>query len=86
MHEHGIMEDILEAIKKGVEEKNEKGKIVKIYLKLGRNAHATEESLLFWFDHIKKDHVDEEPWFGDVELKIEMVDGEEITVDSLDVE
>ena len=84
MHEAGIVEDLIIAVQDAMKNKAGFTKIRKIHVKLGRHGHATEESIRHWFDHIRHDHADEYPEFGEAGLEIAITDGDELSVASVD--
>jgi len=86
MHEAGITEDLIVAVQKALKDKKEDKMIKVVRVKLGKDGHVTDESLKYWFDHIKVDHADEYPTFKDAELDIVLVDGDDLSVTSVDLE
>lgn len=86
MHEAGITEDLIIAVQKALNEKNENKMIKVIHVKLGKDGHVTDESLEYWFDHIKTGHVDEYPTFKNAMLDITLVDGDDLLVTAVDFE
>lgn len=84
MHEAGIVEDLIIAVRDALNKKNELKMIKVIHIKLGKDGHATEDSIRYWFDHIRHDHADEYPEFKEAELDIALVDGDNLSVTSVD--
>ena len=81
MHEAGIVEDLIESIGQASKNTGDWQKIKKVYIRFGKSAGLTEASLRFWFEYLGRGTKLE-----GVDLELSQVEGNEISVDSLEVE
>ena len=81
MHEAGIVEDLIESIGQASKNTKDWQKIKKVYIRLGKSAGLTESSLRFWFEYLGQGTKLE-----GATLELSEVEGNEVTVDSLEVE
>jgi len=81
MHEIGIITDLIEDVLQKISGKRDVSRVVKIYVRLGKDADESRESLVFWFENLSRA----------TELEgacLEFISspGNKIVVDSLEVE
>lgn len=81
MHELGIIDELINSIKDKIKDRKDFSRIKKVYLKLGKNANVTEDSLRFWFENHSKGTMCEGAM-----LEVTLTDDKAITVDSLEVD
>ncbi len=81
MHEVGIIDEMVHELLHRVEAMSGDNKVLKVYVKLGKDSHLTEESFCMLFESMANGTALE-----GVEIDITLVDGGAVTIDTLEVE
>lgn len=81
MHEIGIIKDLIEDVLQKISGKTDVSRVIKIYVRLGKDADESRESLNFWFENFSRGTELEGAC-----LEFILSQGNKIVIDSLEVE
>ena len=82
MHEHGLIRGVLVTAQKSLREQGVEQHVRCVHIKAGELLAATAEHLGWHFDQIKA----EWPQFAAARINVEIVEGSQLFVDSMDLE
>lgn len=81
MHEVGVVDEMVHALLHRLDDMSSGQVVLKVFVKLGRESHLTDETFSMLFESMAKD-----TRLEGVAIEVEPVDGKAVTIDTLEVE